>query len=127
MSAPILPPSSGTHLQTNNYYYSLTRLAASGSVTIGGEKFAVSGLTWMDHEYGYFGTSAKPVKWVLQDAQLDNGWTLSNFATLGDGPPKLNQPTASLVTLQDPAGAMYFQIAVLTPVGRDLDKPGHPA
>jgi predicted secreted hydrolase len=119
----MLPPSSGTHLQTNNYYYSLTRLAASGSVTIGGEKFAVSGRTWMDHEYGYFGTSAKPVKWILQDAQLDNGWTLSNFATLGESPPKLNQPTASFVTLQDPAGAMYFQIAVLTPVGRTWTSP----
>jgi predicted secreted hydrolase len=123
VGAILLPPSRGTHLQTNNYYYSLTRLAASGSITIGGEKFAVSGRTWMDHEYGYFGTSAKPVKWVLQDAQLDNGWTLSNFATLGNGPPKLNQPTPSLVTLQDPAGAMYFQIAVLTPVGRTWTSP----
>lgn len=120
---PILPPSNGTHLQTNNYYYSLTGLAASGSIAIGGEKFAVSGRTWMDHEYGYFGTSAKPVKWVLQDAHLDNGWTPSNFATLGDGPPKLNQPTPSLVTLQDPAGAMYFQIAVLTPVGKTWTSP----
>jgi lipocalin-like protein len=54
---------------------------------------------------------------------LDNGWTLSNFATLGDGPPKLNQPTPSLVTLQDPAGAMYFQIALLTPVGRTWTSP----
>jgi predicted secreted hydrolase len=119
----ILPPSNGTHLQTNNYYYSLTRLAASGSVTIGGEKFAVSGCTWMDHEYGYFGTAAKPVKWILQDAQLDNGWTLSNYATLGEVPPKLNQPTASFVTLQDPAGAMYFQNSVLTPVGRTWTSP----
>jgi predicted secreted hydrolase len=123
VGAILLPPSRGTHLQTNNYYYSLTRLAASGSITIGGEKFAVSGRTWMDHEYGYFGTSAKPVKWVLQDAQLDNGWTLSNFAVLGDGPPKLNQPTPSLVTLQDPAGAMYFQIALVTPVGNTWTSP----
>lgn len=123
VGAILLPPSRGTHLQTNNYYYSLTRLAALGSITIGGEKFAVSGRTWMDHEYGYFGTSAKPVKWVLQDAQLDNGWTLSNFAVLGDGPPKLNQPTPSLVTLQDPAGAMYFQIALVTPVGNTWTSP----
>ena len=70
---PILPPSNGTHLQTNNNYYSLTGLAASGSIAIGGEKFAVSGRTWMDHEYGYFGTSAKPVKWVLQNAS----WTMA--------------------------------------------------
>ena len=38
-----------------SYYYSLTRLAASGSMTIGGESFLVRGYTWMDHE---FSTSA---------------------------------------------------------------------
>jgi predicted secreted hydrolase len=116
-------PASGTHLQTNNYYYSLPRLAASGSITIGGEKFAVTGLTWMDHQYGHFGSAAKPVKWILQDAQLDNGWTLSNFAVIVDSLPKLGQETASLVTLQDPTGAMYLQPSCLTPVGRTWTSP----
>lgn len=116
-------PASGTHLQTNNYYYSLPRLAASGSITIGGEKFAVTGLTWMDHQYGHFGSAANPVKWILQDAQLDNGWTLSNFAVIVDSLPKLGQETASLVTLQDPTGAMYLQPSCLTPVGRTWTSP----
>ncbi len=38
-----------------SYYYSLSRLIASGSVTVGGQRFAVAGNTWMDHE---FSTSA---------------------------------------------------------------------
>ena len=38
-----------------SYYYSLTRLVTSGSMTIGGDMFAVSGYSWMDHE---FSTSA---------------------------------------------------------------------
>lgn len=38
-----------------SYYYSLTRLLTEGTITVGGESFAVDGLTWMDHE---FSTSA---------------------------------------------------------------------
>lgn len=38
-----------------SYYYSLTRLVTSGTLTVGAETFTVSGDTWMDHE---FSTSA---------------------------------------------------------------------
>lgn len=38
-----------------SYYYSLSRLITSGDLVVGGERFAVAGNTWMDHE---FGTSA---------------------------------------------------------------------
>ncbi len=38
-----------------SYYYSLTRLATAGTLTLAGNTFEVSGLTWKDHE---FSTSA---------------------------------------------------------------------
>ena len=38
-----------------SYYYSLSRLLTSGSISIGAEVFTVAGATWMDHE---FSTSA---------------------------------------------------------------------
>lgn len=38
-----------------SYYYSLTRLVTSGTITVGAQTFTVSGNTWMDHE---FSTSA---------------------------------------------------------------------
>ncbi|HUD89389.1 MAG TPA: lipocalin family protein, partial [Xanthobacteraceae bacterium] len=99
---------------------SLPKLKASGTVTIAGEEFAVTGFTWMDHEYGYFGTAAKPVKWILQDAQLDNGWNLSNFSLTA---PKAGEPMSSFATLQDPNGAMHFAlIAFLTPSGDPADQ-----
>jgi predicted secreted hydrolase len=34
-----------------SYYYSFTRLATQGSLTINGEKFDVTGSSWMDHEW----------------------------------------------------------------------------
>lgn len=38
-----------------SYYYSLSRLLTSGSLSVGAESFTVAGATWMDHE---FSTSA---------------------------------------------------------------------
>ena len=46
-----------------SYYYSLSRLETRGQIVLGGERFAVSGHSWMDHE---FSTSA-----LGDDAQ---GW-----------------------------------------------------
>jgi predicted secreted hydrolase len=37
--------------QHASHYISLTRLASSGEIVLGGTRFAVSGLSWMDHEY----------------------------------------------------------------------------
>ncbi|MEH0198639.1 lipocalin-like domain-containing protein [Caulobacter sp. CCNWLY153] len=112
----ILPPASGSHLQTGNYYYSLTNVAAAGTITIDGEIFEVEGKTWMDHEYGFFGTAQNPVKWILQNAQLDNGWSLSNHYVLAGGNKRPNpgEPVPCEVTLQDPEGQMYVVPGVMT-------------
>jgi predicted secreted hydrolase len=34
-----------------SHYYSLTRMPTRGTLTIEGERFEVSGITWMDHEF----------------------------------------------------------------------------
>jgi hypothetical protein len=115
--------STGTHLQRNNYYYSLTRLAVSGSVTIGSERLEVTGTTWMDHEYGAFGTAAHPVKWILQDMQLDNGVCISNYAVLDPAPPPLNTQGKSEATVQRADGTTYFVPSLITPIGRTWTSP----
>jgi predicted secreted hydrolase len=118
------PDGQGSTVQTRNYYFSLTRLAASGTIDIAGEKHAVSGTTWMDHEYGAFGTDANPVKWFLQDMQLDNGVCISNYATLGAGQaPKLNVRTASHCTVQGAEGDIWFVDSFVTPIGDTWTSP----
>jgi len=77
-----------------NYYYSLTRLQTSGTLSIGAETVTVEGTTWMDHEYGAFPAGTD---WCLQDMQLDNGVHLSNFAA--NTTPVLDQAMASKATL----------------------------
>jgi predicted secreted hydrolase len=117
------PGTTGTPLQTNNYYYSLTHLQASGSISIDGESFDVTGVTWMDHEYGYFGTSTSPVKWILQDMQLDDGVSISNYAVIDPTTLRLNQATASNATIQRADGITYYVPTVVTPIGRTWLSP----
>jgi predicted secreted hydrolase len=69
-----------TPLTRNNYYYSYTNIQVEGTVTIGGQAIPVTGVTWMDHEYGAFGAGTR---WVLQDAQLSNGVSITN-SDVGD-------------------------------------------
>jgi len=116
--------------QHKNYYYSLTRLEVSGAIRFNDEpSLGVTGMTWMDHEYGYFGSAGDPVKWILQNAQLDNGWHIMNFVSLGkDDHPAVGTKMWSNMTLQDPQGNMYYldadqQQASMTPTGRTWKSP----
>jgi predicted secreted hydrolase len=113
----------GGGVTENNYYFSLTRLEASGTIAIDGEQHAVSGVTWMDHEYGAFGTAQNPVKWTLQDMQLDNGFCISNYATLEVSEMALGKKVDSQATLQDASGATWFVPTFMTPVGRTWTSP----
>lgn len=104
-------PDGNTPLTRNNYYYSLTHLLAAGNITIGDDSYDVSGLTWMDHEYGAF---PKNYKWLLQDIQLNNGIHLSNFT---DGSlPIQNKPMRSNATILLKNGKSVFVNSITTPL-----------
>ena len=62
-----------------SYYLSFTRLAAVGTVTIGGEEFAVTGQAWMDHEFFADYLTEKKVGWDWMSVQLDDGVDLMLF------------------------------------------------
>ena len=55
-----------------SYYYSLTRLLTSGTITIGGETFDVSGTSWMDHEFGTSALGSDALGWDWFGLQLDD-------------------------------------------------------
>lgn len=56
-----------------SYYYSLSRLETTGTVEIGGETFVVTGLSWMDREFGTSALSAGAVGWDWFAIHLDDG------------------------------------------------------
>ena len=56
-----------------SYYYSLTRLLTSGSITIGGDSFALQGSSWMDHEFSTSALGAEAQGWDWFGLIFDDG------------------------------------------------------
>ena len=82
-----------------SHYYSMTRLVASGTVTTGGRKpQAVTGLAWMDHEFGSAALRENQVGWDWFSIQLDNETELMLYVIRrADGTPDVTS-SGSLVT-----------------------------
>jgi predicted secreted hydrolase len=55
-----------------SHYYSLTRLATTGILSVDGEQLKVSGTSWMDHEFGSGDLGEEQVGWDWFSVQLDN-------------------------------------------------------
>jgi len=62
----------GTESGQASHYYSFTRMATAGRLTIGGESFDVSGTSWMDHEFGSADLGKDLVGWDWFSVQLDD-------------------------------------------------------
>ncbi len=63
----------GPETANASYYYSLTRLATTGTVTINEVDYSVAGSSWMDHEFGTSALSAGAVGWDWFGLHLDDG------------------------------------------------------
>lgn len=55
-----------------SHYYSFPRLATAGTLTVDGERLAVQGASWMDHEFGSGDLGAEITGWDWFSIQLDN-------------------------------------------------------
>ena len=62
-----------------SHYLSFTRMAAGGTVAIGGEEFEVAGRAWMDHEFFSDYLTEHKVGWDWMSIQLDDGVDLMLF------------------------------------------------
>ncbi len=62
-----------------SYYYSLTRLRASGEITLNGERHEVSGNAWMDREWSTSVLGSDQVGWDWFSLQFDNGHDLMYY------------------------------------------------
>ncbi|HMV58276.1 MAG TPA: lipocalin-like domain-containing protein [Nitrospira sp.] len=59
-----------------SHYYSLTHLATEGQIRVGTETFAVTGLSWMDHEFGSADLGLNVVGWDWFSLQLSDSTEL---------------------------------------------------
>ncbi len=56
-----------------SHYYSLTRMATEGTLTIAGKRQPVTGSTWMDHEFGSSQLTESQVGWDWFAIKLEDG------------------------------------------------------
>jgi len=59
-----------------SYYYSITRLATRGSITLDGEAHSVSGSSWLDREWSTSALGEDQAGWDWFSLQLDSGTDL---------------------------------------------------
>lgn len=62
-----------------SYYYSITRLATEGYIEIGGERYNVSGNSWLDREWSTSALSQEQGGWDWFSMQLDDGTDIVYF------------------------------------------------
>lgn len=66
-----------------SYYYSQTRLQSQGRLQIGEESFALTGLSWKDHEISTSALSSEQAGWDWFSIQLENGYELMLYQLRG--------------------------------------------
>jgi len=62
-----------------SYYYSMTRMPTSGSISISGESFQVSGTSWLDREWSTSALGEGQVGWDWFSLQFDDGRELMYY------------------------------------------------
>jgi len=100
-----------------SYYYSLVGLDTTGTITSAGQTIPVTGLSWMDHEFGTSALSGAAVGWDWFSLQLDNGAALMLYTIrTADGSPG----PAVTGTLLWPDGSLPPHAGKMTITGTDF-------
>ena len=69
----------GSSVGNATHYYSLTRMPTEGFLTVDGERYAVKGDSWMDHEFGTSFLEKNQQGWDWFSLQLADGMDLMMF------------------------------------------------
>jgi predicted secreted hydrolase len=88
-----------------SYYYSLTRMRTSGTISFAGQTVKVEGWSWMDHEWGTSALGREQVGWDWVGMQLsDNSELMWGQLRRADGSAdysngSLTNPDSSVISL----------------------------
>ena len=108
-------PGNATH------YYSLTRMPTDGFLSIEGERYAVKGESWMDHEFGTSFLEPEQQGWDWFSIQLADGTDLMMFQLRRDGKPDPHS-SGTLVAKGQPSRRLAAGDFTLAP-GRTWTSP----
>jgi predicted secreted hydrolase len=105
-----------------SHYYSLPRMPTRGSLTIDGRTVAVTGLSWMDHEFGTSFLEPGQVGWDWFALQLADGRSLMLYRFRRSDGSEDPRSSGTLIDANGHATHLSFKDVSLTP-GRTWTSP----
>ncbi len=87
----------GAQAGNASHYYSLTRMPTRGSITVDGERFEVTGDSWMDHEFGTSFLEPGQRGWDWLSMQLSDGRELMLYQLRRDDGSRDPRSSGTLV------------------------------
>lgn len=100
-----------------SYYYSLTRMPAEGSVSLGGTDYQVRGLAWMDREWSTSALAPNQIGWDWFALQLDDGRDLMYYQVRRDDGSADPLSKGTLVAAEGAATLIAGADVTLEPLG----------
>ncbi len=105
----------GAQAGNASHYYSLTRMPTRGSITVDGERFAVTGDSWMDHEFGTSFLEPGQRGWDWLSIQLSDGRELMLYQLRRDDGSRDPRSSGTLVGTDGKTKHLDVNAFTLTP------------
>jgi predicted secreted hydrolase len=105
----------GAQAGNASHYYSLTRMPTRGSITVDGERFEVTGDSWMDHEFGTSFLEPGQRGWDWLSIQLSDGRELMLYQFRRDDGSRDPRSSGTLVNTDGSTKHLGVADFALTP------------
>jgi len=105
----------GAQAGNASHYYSLTRMPTRGSITVDGERFEVTGDSWMDHEFGTSFLEPGQRGWDWLSMQLSDGRELMLYQLRRDDGSRDPRSSGTLVGTDGKTTHLAVNQFTLTP------------
>jgi predicted secreted hydrolase len=105
----------GAQAGNASHYYSLTRMPTRGSITVDGERFEVTGDSWMDHEFGTSFLEPGQRGWDWLSMQLSDGRELMLYQLRRDDGSRDPRSSGTLVGTDGKTRHLDVNAFTLTP------------
>ena len=105
----------GAQAGNASHYYSLTRMPTRGSITVDGERFEVTGDSWMDHEFGTSFLEPGQRGWDWLSIQLADGRELMLYQLRRDDGSRDPRSSGTLVGTDGKTKHLDVAVFSLTP------------
>ena len=113
----------GAQAGNASHYYSMTRMPTRGTVVIDGERFAVTGESWMDHEFGTSFLEKDQQGWDWLSIQLSDGRDLMLYQLRRADGSRDPRSSGTLVDQQGRTTHLSAREIVMTASGETFRAP----